>query len=214
MLDQPTRDSDERLAQHVAYVHMHNKQPESEIIPLDSATIRQYISLARTYRPVVPKEVGDYIGNSYISMRKESKRNEGSVKKFSHITPRTVLGILRMAQALARIRFDNTVTIEDVEEALRLMQVSKSSLYVDDDGPPEDTSYLTTIFQLIRNISIREGRSLPMDDLKNRVLGRSFTADQFQECIKLYEDANVWQVNDNGATLFFISTDSDLEMSD
>ena len=214
MLDQPTRDSDERLAQHVAYVHMHNKQPESEIVPLDSATIRQYISLARTYRPVVPKEVGDYIGNSYISMRKESKRNEGSVKKFSHITPRTVLGILRMAQALARIRFDNTVTIEDVEEALRLMQVSKSSLYVDDDGPPEDTSYLTTIFQLIRNISIREGRSLPMDDLKNRVLGRSFTADQFQECIKLYEDANVWQVNDNGATLFFISTDSDLEMSD
>ena len=30
ILDKPTRDDDERLAQHVTYVHMHNHHPELE----------------------------------------------------------------------------------------------------------------------------------------------------------------------------------------
>lgn len=213
MLDQPSREADERLAQHVAYVHMHNKQPETTIEPLDSATIRQYISLARTYRPVVPREVGQYVGDSYISMRKESKRNEGSVKKFSHITPRTVLGILRMAQALARIRFDNTVTIEDVDEALRLIQVSKSSLLVEDEVDREDTTTKTSILQTIRNMSQTLGNQIPMDEIRNRLLGVRCSEAQLKECIKEYEDYGAWQLSDDGVTLF-IGDVLDLDMSE
>lgn len=218
ILDQPSRETDEKLAHHVAYVHMHNKQPEMDFEPINSSTIRQYISIARTYRPTVPKEVGDYVVQSYINMRKESHRNEGSVKKFSHITPRTLLGILRMSQALARIRFDNVVTNEDVDEALRLLQASKSSLYTNDDQIREDESSTSKIYQIIRNIAIGDGsrlsHTLPLQELRQRVIAKGYTAQQFDDCILEYDHIGVWQKIDNGETLMFIGggEDEDDEM--
>ena len=76
---------------------------------------------------MVAKEVGEYVVQEYVKMRKESHRNEGSTKKFSHVTPRSLLAILRLAQASARLRFDNQVRLDDVDEAIRLIEVSKSS---------------------------------------------------------------------------------------
>lgn len=221
ILDQPSRENDERLAQHVAYVHMHNKQPDMDFTPIDSNTIREYISRARTFRPIVPKEVGDYVVQSYINMRKEAQRNEGSVKKFSHITPRTLLGILRLAQASARLRFDNNVTFEDVDEALRLIQVSKSSLYVEDNGFKEDESSTSKIYQIIRNIAIGDGtrfnKTLSMNELKERVIAKGFTIQQFDDCIVEYDGVGIWQKIDNGETLMFTNTgdeDDDETMMD
>lgn len=200
ILDQPSREGDEKLAAHVAYVHMHNKQPEIDFEPLDSNTIRQYISIARTFRPVVPKDVGDYVVQSYINLRKESHRNEGSIKKFQHITPRTLLGILRLSQALARIRFDNTVTNEDVDEALRLIEVSKASLFTDEERVREDNSSTTKIYNIIRTICI-EGET-EVDYLRQRVIAKGYTIEQFNECLREYESINVWMEEDG--KLYFI----------
>ncbi|CAK7900398.1 DNA replication licensing factor Mcm7p [[Candida] anglica] len=216
ILDQPSRELDEKLAHHVAYVHMHNKQPEMDFEPLESSTIRQYISIARTYRPTVPKEVGDYVVQSYIGMRKESHRNEGSVKKFSHITPRTLLGILRMSQALARIRFDNIVTVEDVDEALRLIKVSKSSLHANDDVIREDETPISKIYQIIKNYATIDGRlvrSVPLADLRQRIIAKGYTIEHFEECINEYQYLSVWQRIDNGESLMFINgDDEDMDM--
>lgn len=103
ILDQPSRENDEKLAQHVAYVHMHNKQPDMDFTPVDFNTIREYISRAKTFKPVVAKEVGEYVVQEYVKMRKESHRNEGSTKKFSHVTPRSLLAILRLAPSISKI---------------------------------------------------------------------------------------------------------------
>jgi DNA replication licensing factor MCM7 len=40
ILDKPDRDADERLAQHVTYVHMHNKHPPLEHTPVDPVLMR------------------------------------------------------------------------------------------------------------------------------------------------------------------------------
>jgi DNA replication licensing factor MCM7 len=40
ILDKPTRDDDERLAQHVTYVHMHNRHPELEYDPVEPNIMR------------------------------------------------------------------------------------------------------------------------------------------------------------------------------
>ena len=63
MLDTPSRESDEELANHVTYVHMHNKHPErgdNEVV-FTPHEVRQYIAQARSYRPNVPKQVSDYM---------------------------------------------------------------------------------------------------------------------------------------------------------
>ncbi|KAH8980358.1 MCM2/3/5 family-domain-containing protein [Lactarius hatsudake] len=65
----PSRDDDERLAQHVTHVHMHNGHLEFEYEPLEPALMRAYIALARRCRPVAPSDVSSYIVDSYALAR-------------------------------------------------------------------------------------------------------------------------------------------------
>jgi len=43
---------------------------------------------------------------------------------YLYTTPRTLLGIIRLSQAMARLRFSEIVEEADVDEALRLMEES------------------------------------------------------------------------------------------
>lgn len=137
LLDTPTRDTDEMLAKHVTYVHMHSRHPDLEVGGGDADSpplvfspheVRSYIAKAREFRPVVPDDVSEYLVKTYVRMREAQRRAERKGQQFAHTTPRTLLGIVRLAQALARLRFDNCVIRGDVDEALRLIEASKESL--------------------------------------------------------------------------------------
>ncbi|ODV86713.1 hypothetical protein CANARDRAFT_6288 [[Candida] arabinofermentans NRRL YB-2248] len=217
ILDRPSIEDDERLAEHVTFVHMHNKHPDMMVTPVDAPTMRQYISMARRFKPVITKDVSDYVVAAYIKMRKDSKVNEYSKKHFSHTTPRTLLGVLRLSQALARIRFSNEVVIQDVDEALRLMNAAKQSLYQDEEHELEESGS-SKIFNLIREKVQDEVRNngskvVSMQLLKDTALGKGFTEDMFVDCIARYQDLMVWQVVDDGDNLVVIAnTDGDVEM--
>jgi len=45
-----------------------------------------------------------------------------------YVTPRTLLGIIRLSQALAKLNFRSIVTMNDVDESLKLMDFSFRSL--------------------------------------------------------------------------------------
>ena len=55
-----------------------------------------------------------------------------SLQVQSVMTARQLLSILRLSQALARLRFSRRVELEDVEEAIRLVHMCKASLLEDD----------------------------------------------------------------------------------
>jgi DNA replication licensing factor MCM7 len=123
---------------------------------------RYYISQARQCRPTVPAAVSNYVVESYVKMRKLSKDEDHQNKSHTYTSPRTLLGILRLSQALARLRFANAVEEPDVDEALRLMAASKESL-VDEserEGGDTDRSATSKIFRLIKDMadSARSGR--------------------------------------------------------
>lgn len=216
ILDTPSRESDEELAQHVTYVHMHNAHPEtagSTVFPPHE--VRQYIAQARTYRPTVPKSVSDYMVGAYVRLRQQQKREENSKKQFSHTSPRTLLGVLRLAQALARLRFNTQVTNEDVDEALRLIDVSKSSLYAD-GRTGGDQTISSKIYDLIRGMrdsgAANVGRGeLRMDRVRQVVLSRGFTEEQFQRTVDEYALLDVWQIASGGARLVFIEVDDNVD---
>lgn len=50
ILDKPSRDDDERLAQHVTYVHMHNRHPALDNDVVDPNVMRYVSSLDSVYR--------------------------------------------------------------------------------------------------------------------------------------------------------------------
>ncbi|KAL4871934.1 hypothetical protein BDV12DRAFT_13692 [Aspergillus spectabilis] len=220
ILDTPSRESDEELASHVTYVHMHNKHPENEDagIMFTPHEVRQYIAKARTYRPVVPSRVSEYMVGAYVQMRKRQKRDEANKKQFSHVTPRTLLGVIRISQALARLRFSEEVVTEDVDEALRLIEVSRASL--SNDGQAGlDQSPTSKIYNLIRGLlesgaaAVGDGEDgeLSMRRIRERVLAKGFTEDQLTMTIDEYENSHVWQVIGNGTRLVFVNTD-DMDM--
>lgn len=105
-------------------------------------------------RPTVPSSVSSYIVSAYVKLRKQQASEENSKKAHVYTTARTLLGVLRLAQAHARLRFAAEVEIPDVDEALRLMEASKESLYDDDDGERRagDQSDMSKIYRLIKGM--------------------------------------------------------------
>ncbi len=65
----------------------------------------------------------------------------------SYTTARTLLSILRLSEALARLRFSDEVAQSDVDEALRLMQMSKASLNDDSAEKRRSIKFASTIFK-------------------------------------------------------------------
>jgi len=194
ILDTPARESDEELANHVCYVHMHNRHPErdGDGVVFAPQEVRQYIAKARTFRPNVPKSVSDYMVGAYVRMRQQGKRDEGGKKQFTHTSPRTLLGVLRLSQALARLRFAEQVINEDVDEALRLMEVSKASLYTDNRNQ-RDQTVSSRIYDLVRGMresgaaAVGHGRGeLDLRRVRDLVLGKGFTLENFQRTVDEY----------------------------
>ncbi|KAI9782446.1 MAG: Mcm2-7 hexameric complex component [Geoglossum umbratile] len=214
ILDTPSRDADEELARHVTFVHMENRHPDTEGVVFSPNEVRQYIAKARTFRPTVPKEVSDYMVGAYVRMRQQQKRDEGSKKAFTHTSPRTLLGILRLSQALARLRFADRVIADDVDEALRLIEVSKASLYENrrEDG---DQTASSKIYNLIRTMAetgaVGDGEmgEMSMRRIRERVLAKGFTDDQLAQAIDEYAMLDVWQTAAEGTRLVFIRTGDD-----
>lgn len=135
---------------------------------------------------------------AYVRMRQQQKRDEGSKKAFTHTSPRTLLGVLRLAQALARLRFAAEVISEDVDEALRLVEVSKASLYTDENRRDDQTPS-SKIYHLIKSMeasgaaAVGDGTrgELDLRRVRERVLAKGFTADQFEQAIDEYSMLDV-----------------------
>ncbi|CAK5277563.1 unnamed protein product [Mycena citricolor] len=139
---------------HVTYVHMHNKHPDLENDVIEPTLMRHYIAGAREKRPIVPPEVSSYVVDSYVRLRKMGKIDDEQNRSHSYTSARTLLGILRLAQALARLRWTDRVEHADVDEALRLMECSKHSLNDEDEveqGP--DKSVVSQIYRLIKQMA-------------------------------------------------------------
>ncbi|KAG9082268.1 Mcm2-7 hexameric complex component [Ceratobasidium sp. 370] len=235
ILDKPSRDEDERLAQHVTHVHMHGRHPELEFTPVEPTLMRHFIAQARQRRPVVPQGVSEYIVQSYVRLRKEHKEQEEENKTHSYTSARTLLAVLRLAQALARLRFAETVETADVDEALRLMEASKESLEErTEDGGDGDRTATSRIFRLMkgmatqptrrrlgrgpggeRNMDVDEDEEdgemmqVAMVDLRARVLAKGFTETQLMDTIQQYEAINIITRSVNGQYVRFVDADDE-----
>lgn len=225
ILDAPSRESDERLAQHVTWVHMHSEPPEQEHHAVDPVLLRHFIGAARQIRPVVPRSVSEYIVGAYVRLRAQHKEDEERDAAFTHTSARTLLAVVRLSQALARLRFAPEVEMGDVDEALRLMDVSKASLYTNARRRGElgdDQSAVSKIFRILREMAHqaaaaraeemdladdRLGRPAPgagadvplgelsLREVRERVLASGWVEDQLQETLQEYQDLSVITVS-------------------
>lgn len=197
--DKADRDNDLRLAQHITYVHQHNSQPPTDVQPMDMSLMRRYIDLCKRKNPVIPSSLTDVIVESYVNMRKEARNS----RDMTFTSARNLLAILRLATALTRLRLADTVEAEDVSEAMRLLEMSKSSLAITDERSTRPQSAVDRIFSLIRELA-GGNKTVKLSEVREACATKGFQAGQVDACLDEYEQLNVWQVNQARTTITFV----------
>merc|ERR1712190_294063 len=86
--------------------------------------IRSYIAMAREYKPYISEELTEWLVALYVDLRKE----DSACIFTTYTTTRTLLSIIRISQANARLRLSEVVSNLDIEESLHLMRMCKESL--------------------------------------------------------------------------------------
>ena len=207
IIDRIDSSNDIALSRHVLHVHRYLRNPTSTVATLSSAAIKSHIADARKLNPMVPKELTQYIVEAYVSLRLQDSNSKGRNAKANDqtaMTPRQLLSILRLSQALARLRLSSTVRSDDVDEALRLMQSSKSSLSDRNERPNEDFS--STIVNMVRDsVSSSAGRSVAFTTLETMILKRGFTSEQLNSCLEEYIALGIIQVDSERTRVTLIS---------
>ncbi|XP_010268614.1 PREDICTED: DNA replication licensing factor MCM4 [Nelumbo nucifera] len=143
ILDKADEQTDRRLAKHIVALHFEN--PESlEQDVLDISTLTAYVSYARRHiRPELSDEAAEELTRGYVEMRRRGNF-PGSSKKVITATARQIESLIRLSEALARIRFSQWVEKRDVEEAFRLLEVALQQSATDHSTGTIDMDLITT----------------------------------------------------------------------
>ncbi len=196
----------------------HNPRTEDESPPtLSSNLLREYISRARKHQPVVPPDVAPYIVEAYVNLRSDGNPGKNKNGDQTVMTARQLLSILRLSQALARLRFSDYVAREDVNEAIRLTHMSKSSLLDEQNGPNSNgqdsnkrkwggEDVTSRIFNIIKDYSTASrSERIEMRLCEAMVIRKGFTGQQLHECLEEYSNLGILQVNATRTQVEFIN---------
>nr|CDP92779.1 Bm9143 [Brugia malayi] len=206
--DRPDRESDKRLAEHITYVHMKGLEPEREgMKPLDMSLIRRYIALCKRKQPVIEEKLRDRLVDMYVDLRKDARNNRNSV----FTSPRSLLAVIRLSSALARLRLSDVVQSSDIDEASggRIWDFTCLSSVTTEQLKQHEIPILDQAFAVIRDlyhsISDDENRSLPLQRVFEKCFAKGISEEVVQECINTYTANGVLMVDRQQRIVFTVA---------
>ncbi|KAL2927238.1 DNA replication licensing factor MCM4 [Bienertia sinuspersici] len=143
ILDKADEQNDRRLAKHIVALHFDDPESAQQDF-LDLQTLTSYVSYARKHiHPRLSDEAAEELTRGYVEMRKRGNF-PGSSKKVITATPRQLESLIRLSEALARMRFSEWVEKHDVIEAIRLLEVALQQSATDHSTGTIDMDLITT----------------------------------------------------------------------
>lgn len=143
ILDKADEQTDRRLAKHIVALHFENPESAEQDV-LGTSTLTAYVSYARKHiHPQLSDEAAEELTRGYVEMRRRGNF-PGSSKKVITATPRQIESLIRLSEALARIRFSEWVEKRDVMEAFRLLEVAMQQSATDHSTGTIDMDLITT----------------------------------------------------------------------
>lgn len=176
LLDRPDQVKDDLMAKHITYVHQNKTYPKTETTNVfDTNFLRNYVAHAKSFNPTIPTPLHNYLIKKYIEKRGNNSEGQ-SQTTYSYTTPRTLLAVIRLAQALCKLRLSDKVSQEDIDEALTLMSESQRSI-IDTDKETGIKKHkkdsISMIFDVLKNQCSAKG-TIAYDDLEKKVSILSF----------------------------------------
>ncbi len=172
IMDTMDEDQDKRIAKHILMQHEAagaiiadlKGYEQVEKPPVDGELLRKYIAYARkNVLPRLSEEAADRIETYYVELRRIGAK-QGAVP----ITPRQIEGLIRMAEASAKTRLADVVTLVDADRAIALAEFMLKTLAVDKGGrrdidtlmtgmPREKIDKINTMINIIRKLEKESG---------------------------------------------------------
>lgn len=220
LLDVSDREKDKKLAEHVLNIlkcidSSDEKKKKSELNDdgyeeIDKTVLRAFIQLAKKKQPTISPELIPKITQWYVSTRQlESQQERYSDTRINYTTPRALLAILRISQALARLRDSDVIETADFEEAIRLTEQSKASVSLQTEKRRrKDVS--NEIMNIIKNIKdkIMEKKKrwngwIPIEEIERQSVTKGFTRAHVMNTIDKYVELTVFTINENNTAIAF-----------
>jgi len=155
ILDKQSEAHDRRLANHIVSLF---SRPEGEVAApegdheqrttliatkdhgVTKAFLANYISYARkNVHPTIPEHLVKILVNEYKNMR-----SMGNSRKTITATPRQLDSMIRIAEALAKMKLRTEVTEGDLEESIRLIKVAMQQSATDPNTGEIDMGMINT----------------------------------------------------------------------
>ena len=220
LTDEPDEMRDELLARHVLDVHELGERLElSKVNPINPSIVeakaekikpaiepellRKYIAYAKkTVFPVLTREAKDKIVEFYKSLRAMARSDE---HESIPITARQLEALIRLAEASARIRLSNEVTVEDAERAIRIFKKSLEQIAIDPETGKIDIDYAFTgtsatqrdriaiIKRIIEELEKEHERGAPEEEILRRAEERGISREKAEEILsKLRQKGEIY----------------------
>ena len=157
IIDKINQERDRKLSSHILKSHrvgqiLHYNEVRNDNISIDNedmdlltpeidrVLLRKYIAYAkREVCPIMTEEAMKKLEDFYVDMRKQ-----GIDSSSIPITARQIEGMIRMAEASAKIRLSNEVTEEDAQRAIDLLMYCLSKIGFDADTNTFDIDMVAT----------------------------------------------------------------------
>ena len=123
LLDRADEQSDRKLARHLVSLHFSREDAEparagDQLIPPE--LLADYVQFARAnVNPVLGDDAAEDLKNGYVELRRL-----GGSRNVITATPRQLESLIRLSESLARMKLRDVVGRDDVQEAIRLMNVA------------------------------------------------------------------------------------------
>ncbi|KAF2071875.1 hypothetical protein CYY_006802 [Polysphondylium violaceum] len=194
IVDRPDEELDKLLSQHVTFVHQNARPPteDMDFIPYKADFIRSFVCEARKFNPSVPKELTEHISSIYANIRIQESQ---STQPLTYTTARSLLGILRLAQARARSKFHTEISESDIEEAIRLLYVSKQSIRIEKQKK-ERVDPISEIYRLVVDyMKSNNVTRMEISRLEDLIVQKGFKVDQFRKSMSESPGIHMGEVN-------------------
>ncbi|KAJ4788540.1 DNA helicase [Rhynchospora pubera] len=183
ILDKADEQTDRRLAKHIVSLFFQNPDNSVQEV-LDLTTLVAYISYAKKHiHPVLSDEAAEELTRQYVQMRQRGN-TPGSRKKVITATARQIESLIRLSEALARMRFSQVVEVGDVAEAFRLLEVALQQSATDHSTGTIDMDLIMTGI----SASERTRRENILAATQNLVMEKLVTGGPAARALELLED--------------------------
>ncbi|KAE9038899.1 DNA replication licensing factor [Phytophthora rubi] len=167
ILDKPQAESDRKLAKHIvalyydeetrARVRAQTRGGDGAPQLISMKLLTEYISYAKhNVHPRLSSDARDGLIRAYLDLRRMGGASAASAKKNITATPRQLESLIRISEALAKLKLCETVTGSDVDEALRLMNVATQRAAMDPRTGTIDMDMINTGHSVLERESLAD----------------------------------------------------------